>query len=1344
MSVQVDLPRFVDPQAATSGEFLPDEPLAINVLELQHRKVSLLLGEPGSGKSTVARSLAAGIDSAILIDLREQFDATLEFRVEKVVSQGPSVLVLDSLDEWAGSMVKLVGVLKREVLPAIGSGTRVIATCRSGDVHPSLLDVFRNADKAASTSSSEGVPSTDQFVFHLLPLRRKDAAAFMQARGLEPDALLSKLSSANAEPLASNVGLLNLLCETVSADEEVLDSALTLFESAVARALDLTPKGSQPTGLVETQRFIRIAEAAATVTLLQGAPAIRIGGVPKPGEIVLEDLIGNYGEEKATAEDVHLVLESPLFSQFGATSRAFGHKSIASYLAARFLARQDLVRDQLASLLMTPAEAGTGAAVVAQFRELCAWLIVIDAQKFGWLVAADPYSLARYANVIQSKEVRIQVVDELLRAADDVATRLNWSDNFAGLAHPHVADRLSVALGSTNSAKTVALRVLRDRFVPGLEQNLVDIALDTETWPRNRVDAIRILTQNGHASLLLGEVDRIIAVDTDDEIRGEMIQALWPAMWTIEDVLNRLVPQNDSYFGSYYLAISVLARDTDQADAGVLLDWCNAAIANSAVMARGMARLARRLRDLVLENRTFGEVSSIGAPAYQALWLRIARHDRLPWKLADLSAPARLELLEGLFAERRRTSLQLYYLGGAVDPEHHRILQEVPLEWLESKARGADPEDRHDWALLLRQRLDPFENASLEIAWQFKTSAEWDVFEHWFKAIPLEGPEAESMKRLSEAEAEHAALERRQAEDQLEIASALMARLRTCEENPRRFWEFVLALDFNKIEFGSDLLKSPNLQLVTEDLTDRVLMACERYLKSLADNWLPKFERGVHSRPLHAASRAATTLLRHSPDTLDLLPPESWDALTVPVLTTRHQLANEEVERDLIKQLVVKVDEKRRDSLVAAFDALFALFEQVPEKFWDMGLVDGLLGDEWRKAVTRKLKSVSDENLEALLGLAFHLAPEAATDVCLRIAEQSNDAARIGTALGAMSRDYPSEAGAAFLRVCDRGRHIAKPVALHLAPMGRWQGATLGGSPDQVAALYVQMREMFPPAEDKVVLGAHIVGPDEEARELRESLLRSLVDTSTSDSINAVKTLITDHPTWDLNWAWGRARENFFQSAWTPVTPNQLRDLLDDSSRRMARSVPELRAVIIEGLNELRDWLLGEIPQAFALWNVEAIPGKPKDENTISDWYCHGLRLLFEKRNIIVNREVEVTRATGAGLGSRNDLRVDATSEDGTLSVVIEVKRCMNSDLGRGLKEQLDLRYLKNMGLTHGIYLVVCFPFDQLISNSTLAKHSLESLTNRIAGYATDLVSDVEVVIHEARLPVNVKPSAVG
>jgi hypothetical protein len=251
---------------------------------------------------------------------------------------------------------------------------------------------------------------------------------------------------------------------------------------------------------------------------------------------------------------------------------------------------------------------------------------------------------------------------------------------------------------------------------------------------------------------------------------------------------------------------------------------------------------------------------------------------------------------------------------------------------------------------------------------------------------------------------------------------------------------------------------------------------------------------------------------------------------------------------------------------------------------------------------------------------------------------------------------------------------------------------TPGLSEAAVAELYVWLVMHFPFEEDPQFDGVHAVGPREQLGMWRDGLLRELQGRGTQDSvaaIGAIEAALPDH-TW-LRAVRRDAERRTRASTWTPVEPDQLLGLVAQSTRRLVTADAQLLDVVLDALTEIQDRLTGETPESHLLWDTRS--GRPKPEDDISDYLLNRLRDLLETRGIVVNREVQVRRV-GTGIGERTDLRIDAVAAEGAgeprvLTLVIEVKGAWHRELLDAIRDQLGHRYMVDLSIARGIYLVV-------------------------------------------------------
>jgi hypothetical protein len=205
-----------------------------------------------------------------------------------------------------------------------------------------------------------------------------------------------------------------------------------------------------------------------------------------------------------------------------------------------------------------------------------------------------------------------------------------------------------------------------------------------------------------------------------------------------------------------------------------------------------------------------------------------------------------------------------------------------------------------------------------------------------------------------------------------------------------------------------------------------------------------------------------------------------------------------------------------------------------------------------------------------------------------------------------------------------------------------------------------------------------------------KNLVENLIGRATRASVNAVRAL-RDGFSGDasLEDAARRAEGARLQRAWSPGTPRDILALTRDERARIVTAPADLLVVVHEALASLQDEITRPPPAAYDLWDTYA--RRPKAETEIADWVARGLRAALAGKSVVVNREVEIRRRTGAGIGERADIMIDAAAPDGlTIRVPIEVKGCWNRTLRTAMHEQLADRYLDEE-TTHGVYLVVWF-----------------------------------------------------
>jgi hypothetical protein len=160
------------------------------------------------------------------------------------------------------------------------------------------------------------------------------------------------------------------------------------------------------------------------------------------------------------------------------------------------------------------------------------------------------------------------------------------------------------------------------------------------------------------------------------------------------------------------------------------------------------------------------------------------------------------------------------------------------------------------------------------------------------------------------------------------------------------------------------------------------------------------------------------------------------------------------------------------------------------------------------------------------------------------------------------------------------------------------------------------------------------------------------------------------------------------------------------------------------------------------LWNTprDALTS-PKAEEQISKKLCGVIRAYFNEYAIAADREVEIHRrslpqASGGEPGSELDVLVQVPAQgsgSGTrIRIPLEVKLSCNDQVKTAMKEQLVDRYIRQLGTTHGLYVVawMSVPDTKLLSETHRPKwSSIDDARAELDTQASELSESEGVVV---------------
>ncbi|UUZ69403.1 hypothetical protein LP416_07875 [Polaromonas sp. P2-4] len=540
----------------------------------RHLDAYVLLGEPGSGKSTAFQQEAEAMGSTAMVTT-----------ARRLITLGPpdgwrdETLFIDALDERRSISMSPLAPLDelRRTLKSLG--------------RPKFRLSCREADWAINgvADLEEVAPSREVGALWLDSLSSADIEVLLLNWSpiLDPTRFLERASQQGLTPLLANPLLLELLVNAVRGDDWP-DSRQGTYELACrhmaqehSEAHRLANAGQSPA----LHLLIHTAGLICALMLLSDTQFITLDPSDTgSGMLCLDDLPAALGTQRFTAL---AALSSKLFILDG-NRRTPRHRTIAEYLAAKAIAQ--LIESGLPVSRVLALMSGQDGRIVDPQRGLYAWLALHSLQERELLIDRDPLALVLYGDVRPfSSGDKAKVLQSLLREGERFRRfrNENWE------AHPFGAlgtRDMQLTFGellespSREPAHQVMLDCIFDAIeygddFPELSTSLTRIVRDPTYWKEIRNSALDAWLKNPGfgveaAKELLDDIRKEVVDDEEDELGGRLLTALYPAHLSVDQTLEHLKPpKRRSFIGNLrmFWAIHFL-RSTRALDLPIVAD----------------------------------------------------------------------------------------------------------------------------------------------------------------------------------------------------------------------------------------------------------------------------------------------------------------------------------------------------------------------------------------------------------------------------------------------------------------------------------------------------------------------------------------------------------------------------------------------------------------------------------------------------------------------------------------------------------------------------------------------------------------------------------------------------
>lgn len=1317
---------------------------ATDTASLASEQCLILLGEPGIGKTTTLlqhtplTNSTSATDRAVTVDLGEfsnSHDLTeAVFRSDELLDwrEGSHdlCLTLDSFDEAQSRIPTLARTFARNLATMPTGRLQLRIACRTAEWSLTL---------ARTLTSIFGTITTVE----LLPLRRADMRYFT-THHVPTDEFVGAVERARVVPLASRPLTLNLLIQAFQTNAGLPEITSELYEIGLTALCDepnLERRETLGANLPSPRQRVHHASWLAAVSTFSGRTLFdphKSSTLDDSTVLTADDCtpVSDIGQQlQPDARNVREVLMTGLFSGRGGGKLGWAHATFADFLAARWLNTIGTSDSQIQQLLCSEDHL-----VYPQTRRVAAWLVAIDHQRHGYLVDLDPEAFLVDVEV-PDPNLRARIVEAVLDRASNGLLFHDYSRNFSNMRHPEIEHQLRKAFARGEpEPTTIAIDMARAMDLHALVPDLAGIALDEEVNPQTRESAAYAVfdLSRGNPTHLLEPLARQALnrseMSAASELEGIALLASWPHVITTAEVFQELSDKDALGRGGLYsMFLSEFASQLNDSDLDAAIDWLgrtgNTGNRKLEPLVHATMRLALAHLDEPKALDTIVRIATIRAEAYEELF---GRDEDDAWEIPQ----------DG----RRRIALAMLQndspeIGLAVaDATTHNnspLLDRDDFEWLVDTYGTTTGRLRRN----IRQtigfihRPDDRDHIELVVNLPLEHPARLEVFGYWVTPVEIDSDQA----REARAFQEQLVRRRRTRVDPAPWVNAKIDQLMgdASRGDPDAYWQACRLVtirpgtDRYMHEFEPDLAAHPRWDKLSAETRSLFVSNAEMYLRDgscVAHTWLGQ---GQRSHLAEAGYRALTLLLRAGTTNLEQVDQAMWREWAPIIISWRATMngaqasdkatliahAAPDAQPELIEAVLALVDEG-----IANGDP-FGLGTEI-DQLWCLVLEDELLA----RLETAGAGSARQEMLDAFARNKSESATEHLVD-CLTPEKLSEDRAR---ALDAASRLFSSVVNAGWPHIRTLMETDPDFVAeMLLAYSHTYRGQIPNLTEFQAGDLYLWVVDRFPHDDDPQFDDAHWVGPRESLGRWRDELLQTIVKAGTLTAVSTVERIAHAHPqrTW-LHRLVVEAKSAHLAASWRAVQAADLQALVGRQGARLVNTESDLYQWVIEALDDIQVSLQGDTPTAQFLWNT-ATPRIPKTEDEISDYLSNRLSDLLADYKSVVNREVQVRRNSPSGLPERTDIRVDAAPQtdrlrpNSQISIPIEVKGSWNTTLLTSPRDQLIARYMRDIGSSHGIYVVAWFdptPWDTAdVRRQKAAKYTktqLQSMLDEIASEA--------------------------
>lgn len=1320
--------------------------------ELENEKCLVLIGDPGTGKSTEISKIEHTGDFTLKYFFKNY--ATVPELIDTIKSDIRSnlnfderiYLYFDGLDEGLlniknlhNSLITFLSSLKENDANFFNK-TYVRIACRSV--------IWSEISQGALPRLREVIGEDLVKVLELAPLSQKDIRLAVKQSDSDSSDFIRLVCDNNLQSFCLDPQSLNPLIDGYK--NGFLKKGIQraeLYERLIkGKCTEVNSEHKGKKNLTPNQRF-NFAARIAAYCILSNRTAIWIDedkGLSFDSDLVLDQLVRDHFkiDDKDhlidNKRDLREVLDTAIFSIGNQNFRfVFKHRGEQEFLAAWHLNKLNLNNNQLAQLLTSANDRFRG---IPQIQEVIVWLATLNQSTFSLMIEKEPLLLLRCEREFTISE-RKSLLKSIVSNARDFKIVDTYDDEryYTKLNFPQISKTIKpLLLKKTNtSLQRICIHIAQACSASSVQTELLLILGDKTISTYLRKQALEALASTKKRKTLSKLIPFAIEEnidDIDDEIKGAALNALYPEMLSIKDVLKSLTPiKRDSLYGSYKGFLDTLNESIPDCNLDIAIEF----ISNwdFDFITKHSLSPFERLRIKILERAYHHlETGNILTSVVKCIKLCLKHHFQFtrPDNINE-----RRQISKALI-ENWDTDLFIHQLTSA---HGGQLIDSNDWDWLVEYFETSNERSTRLVIVNILKLILDLSNAKecvqfLEIATRFD---EIKSNKYWFGPIELDSKDAKDLKAFYQRPVQKIVKRTREERMQESLIRKIREQIKKIESGEiSEWWKLIHFLsDANDFEF--DITRHKYWSAFEKDSSERILTFSKIYLQEYIPNSSWIFTSEYDRRELSGYC-AIVFISRFEPDFISSLPDKFWIQWHETIIyCSLSDFKNElsAIQQEILRRCRLARQQSFDDSLILQIQHLFkrnSIYNLRKIQF----ILDPTFGKKLIKLITESSLDDSDYLLSILFQQSELVARKFAWKEVRALFENRNSPKRERLAIfcGAKLFEYiKQDEWNKYCELAHKRPNLSKRIFLQsiTSSDSRYRHQISQLTADQRADILIWILLNFPKKEDPIHSTIYSPGDRDHVVTYRYELVRSLIEEGSVESVNSLKKVSTrfcnDE---DFKWWLVSATEFMRRNTWIPISPQDLQFIFNDGKMRVIRSEKELSDVIIESLDRLDKKLQGENPSAFFLWNKTSKGYEPKDENSLSDFVKMHLEYDLSGRNIIINREVEIKRSSIKGKGERTDLLVQAISnqpQQSKITLVIETKKCTHEEVETAMESQLKKRYLKTYKSPVGIYLVGWYYGNHLRNKKGLSKKKFAAMLEDQAIELSDGMLELKSIV---------------